>query len=135
LIDASPQLIARDARRFAFIAAGLLVLVAGVLLPYVRGTGLPAWPWIVAASLVAAAVAMPGVLVPPYRVVLRVTAAVGAVNNRLLLGLIFFGVFTPVALLRRLRRRDPLHRTFDATLTSYRTPADPALRSRLDDPY
>jgi hypothetical protein len=43
----------------------------------------------------------------------------GWVNTRLLLGLFFFLLVTPVGLVLRLVRRDPLDRKFDASAATY----------------
>lgn len=48
-----------------------------------------------------------------YRPWMKLAAAMGWVNTRILLGLMFFLVFTPIALVRRALGRDPLDLRFD----------------------
>jgi hypothetical protein len=49
----------------------------------------------------------------------------GWVNTRLVLGLIFFGLITPMALVLRLAKRDPMRRAFDPGATTYRVRRQP----------
>lgn len=60
-----------------------------------------------------AGLAAPLALGPVYRPWMRLAAAMGWVNTRILLGLMFFLVFTPIALVRRVLGRDPLDLRFD----------------------
>lgn len=46
------------------------------------------------------------------------------VMSPLILGLLYFGMFTPIGLLMRLSGRDPLHRTLDKQLPTYWIPRD-----------
>ena len=48
-----------------------------------------------------------------YRPWMKLAAVMGWVNTRILLGLMFYLVFTPIALVRRALGRDPLDRRFD----------------------
>lgn len=50
---------------------------------------------------------------PFYRLWMRLAAVMGWVNTRILLGLMFFLVFTPIALARRALGHDPLELRFD----------------------
>jgi hypothetical protein len=74
------------------------------------GIGVAIW----AASLIAAR------LVKPIFVGLMVIAVpIGIVISTLALGLIYYGLFTPVALLFKLRRRDKLALAWDAKAPTY----------------
>jgi len=57
--------------------------------------------------------------------------ALGWVNTRLVLGAIFFGLITPMGLIMRLSRKDPLHRTFDAEAETYRVRRQPRRPTHL----
>jgi hypothetical protein len=52
-------------------------------------------------------------------------AVLGWVNTRVILGLIFFGLITPMGLAFRLAGRDPMQRAFDPKATTYRVPRTP----------
>ena len=63
-----------------------------------------------AAALVLAGFALPGFTSRFHRRWMKLAAALGYVNSRILLGLIFYGVFTPYGFVSRLVGRDPLRR-------------------------
>jgi hypothetical protein len=70
-----------------------------------------------------------------YAKVLAGARRVGAFNNRVILTLAFALAFVPVGIARRLRRKDPLRRRFDAAIDSYRIRRDPAQAPDLTRPY
>jgi hypothetical protein len=67
----------------------------------------------------------------------RLALCIGRINTTLLLGIVFFGLITPVAALLRRFRTDPLRKTFDPGAGSYwlKKPAESLSRSRFDRMY
>ena len=70
------------------------------------------WPWTGGASILflALSVAWSTPLKPLYSVWMMAARALGFVNSHLLLALVFYLLFTPMGLVMRLVRRDPLER-------------------------
>ncbi len=64
----------------------------------------------------------PKTLKPAFLAATLVTLPIGIVVGELLLLIIFFGIFTPVATLFRLMGRDALDRRFDPPASSYWSP-------------
>ena len=60
--------------------------------------------------LVLIGLAAPRWAVPFHQAWMRLAAILGWVNSRILLGLLYYGVFTPLGFLLRLAGRDPLRR-------------------------
>ncbi|MGH7380700.1 MAG: SxtJ family membrane protein [Candidatus Methylomirabilales bacterium] len=96
-------------RRFGFTVAIPLALLGGVgvwrghaVLPLVL-CGLS----IILATL---AVVMPRLLSPVHRVWMQMAHALGWFNTRVLLGLVYFFLMTPIGIVMRLMGRDPLDR-------------------------
>jgi hypothetical protein len=56
---------------------------------------------------------------------MAVGGALGWVNTRILLGVVFFGLITPMGLAFRMAGRDLLPRAFDPRATTYRVPKKP----------
>jgi hypothetical protein len=81
--------------------------------------------WLAAAIGVAVYFAIPPIRRPVYLVWMYAAYPIGWLMSYILLGLVFFCVFTPVALLMRLMSRDPLMRRFDRSATTYWMPHDP----------
>jgi len=75
-----------------------------------------------AAALLAPAIVAPGLLTRPHALWMRMAAALGWFNTRLLLGAVFFGMMVPVGLAARwLVRRDLLAAKACPELSSYWT--------------
>ena len=54
-----------------------------------------------------------------FRVLILITFPIGLVLFPVLVGLIYYGLFTPIGLLFRLVGRDAMHRRFDPAQSSY----------------
>jgi hypothetical protein len=87
-----------------------------------RGGPLPAALAIIAAALALLAWLSPRAYAPFARAFEKLGHGFLAVFTWFALGLIYFGVFTPLRLLRSLRRHDPLQRRFDPTAKTYLRP-------------
>ena len=77
----------------------------------------------------------PASLGPVYRGWMQFGHAIGWFNTRLILGLVFFAVFFPVAMMLKVLRKDPMARKLDNTAGSYRVPSKAAPREQLERPY
>ncbi len=56
---------------------------------------------------------------PIYLALTIVSYPIGFVLSYVIMGTLFFGLITPVAIFFKLTRRDPMHRRFDPDATSY----------------
>ncbi len=85
------------------------------------------YPWALAfaALMVGVTVIRAELLAPLKRAWMKLGELLHHVVSPLVLGLIFFGVFTPVALVMRLAGRDVLCRTWEPERPSYWVPRDP----------
>jgi hypothetical protein len=68
---------------------------------------------------------VPRVLHPLNVAWMRLAFWLNRVVSPVVMGVIYFGVFTPIAMVMRLRGRDALHRRFDQGLSSYWIRRDP----------
>lgn len=95
-------------RSFGFMFAAMLTIVVGV------GWLVFSTVWVgvatVAASFLILALLAPGILMPLNRIWVLFARRLGALNNHIILGLFFFLVMTPFALLVRLFGWDPMRR-------------------------
>ena len=129
-----PELDRRGLRQFGVVTGALLSALFGVTLPWLLGYSYPLWPWIVTALLVAWASLHPTSLSPLYRAWMRLGLLMSRVTTPLLLGLVFFMIFTPVALAMRLAGRDTMQRKIDPAQSTYRK-ASRRKRSSLENPF
>jgi len=114
-------------RVFGLTVAAALCLVA--VFPLVRHRPVRAWALILAGFFVVLALLRPRILGPASRLWLRA----GLIGQRLVtlavMAFVFYGVVTPLALVRRLMGRDPLQLRMDPAAPTYwieRRPPGPA---------
>ena len=125
---------AKDLRSFGLIVGGGFAFIG--LWPLLRH-GLPVrvWALALAGSLVLAALVLPWSLRYPYRAWMFVGHCLGWVNQRILMTLMFYVVFTPAALVMRMIGRDTMTRRLDPGATTYRVVKAPRPASHLRHPF
>lgn len=83
------------------------------------------WPLQLAPAVLLIALVKPGLLLPVNRFFAAVVAPFfAALNNRIILGSIFYLLLTPTAMGMRLFGRDTMKRGFDESLESYFVPVE-----------
>jgi large-conductance mechanosensitive channel len=70
-----------------------------------------------------------------YRVWMRIGHMIGSVISRIILGVVFFLVVTPLGLMMRATGKDPMNRRFDASLPSYREAISENKSNSFDKPF
>ena len=87
----------------------------------------PAMTWLLAAAALMALVTLTREtwLTPLNRAWMKLGELLGRVVSPIVLGVVFYGVFTPVALVMRLAGRDAMHRAWDRDAFTYWVPRDP----------
>jgi hypothetical protein len=66
---------------------------------------------------------------------MKLGQVLGWINTRIILGLVFFILFAPVALLLRILGKDPLHRKLDDKASTYRVDSEKLPRERMEKPF
>jgi hypothetical protein len=128
-------------REFGFVFAGGLIVFFGLLIPWIFDkpwvwqTGGARWPWIGAAVFASTGLILPQVLKPVYLLWMKLGHALGWINTRIILGLVFFIMFAPVALMLRILGKDPLHRKLDEKTETYRVASTKLPRERMEKPF
>ena len=117
-----------QARKTAFVVAGVLLAIAAWNLYRGRG-GVVAVTGVVGGALLAAGLFLPAVARRFHVLWMRVAVVLGWVNSRILLSLMYYGVFTPYGVASRLVGRDPLDRR-RARRDTYWTPRQATRQSR-----
>jgi hypothetical protein len=122
-------------REFGLVFAAGLVLIFGLLLPWIWDKAWPAWPWIAAAAFAGTGLALPQALKLFYILWMKIGHVLGWINTRIILGVVFFVLFAPLALLFRLFGHDPMRRKLEHAATSYREPSHHLPRERMEKPF
>ena len=125
----------KQLRTFALTTGALFAAIFGVLLPWLFGLKWPLWPWVLCLILATWGMAHPASLRPVHAWWMRFAEALGWVNNRLILGALFFALITPMGWVRRRLGGDPMTRRYDASTATYRKPKDRRSRESLERPF
>lgn len=123
-----------ELRKFGLLTSALLILFFVLLIPWIWDLSYPLWPWVVGAVLSGVALAAPARLRPVYNVWMRFAEALGWVNTRIILGLIFYVIFVPAGLLMRLFN-DPMRRKLNKGAGSYRVKSQSPKSENLERPF
>jgi hypothetical protein len=108
-----------EIRKFGLIVGGVFSLI-GVWPYFLRGEDPRPWALVIGGALVILGGVLPQALTHVYRVWMMVGHAMGWVNTRILLGIVFYGVITPLGMARRWFSADTIDHGFDTGLTTYR---------------
>ncbi len=100
----------RTEREFGLLVGGVLLALGGWWFYRGRYPTLSVVLLCLGAALVLAGALYPKLLVVPNRLWMGMAEAMGFVMTRVILGLVFFLVVTPIGLVRRLTGGDPLGR-------------------------
>jgi hypothetical protein len=124
----------KELRKFGLVTGAMLILFFDLLIPWIWGIAMPKWPLIAAAILAAMALIFPASLRPVYTVWMRFADALGWVNTRIILSVIFFLIFFPAGMIMRMFN-DPMRRKLDESADSYRIPSNPPKPENMERPY
>ena len=89
------------------------------------------WAVALAGFLLIPALVRPRSLQAVYRVWMRLGEGLGWINSRIVLGVIFYGLFTPAGLIMRLRGKDPMRRHWEPEADTYRLVRQPRPSSHM----
>lgn len=120
LVDPSPL---PSNRSFGVLFVAVFALAGSYL--WWRGGTLHPWWFGLSASTLLVTLVKPDLLAPLNRAWMGLAALLHAIVSPIVLGIMFYGVFAPTALVMRLAGRDALKRRFDPQATSYWQERDP----------
>lgn len=109
----------KQLRSFGLLVGAIFCLI-GVWPAIVRGQGLRTWAFVLGGALVLLGSVLPASLGAIYRVWMLVGHVLGWINTRIVLGMVFFLLVTPIGWVMRMTGRDPMRRRFDSSAQTYR---------------
>ncbi len=106
-------------RSFGLLVGGIFCVIA--LWPTVfRGEPPRWWAFAIGTALIGIGLVLPVALAPVYRVWMKVGHVLGWINTRIILGVIFYGLITPMGLVMRMLGKDSMRRVLLQETESYR---------------
>ena len=125
---------AKELRIFGLVLGALFAGFFG-LWPLLRHGSSTLWPWITAGMLWILALICPTALSYLHRGWTRLGLALGWVNTRVILTLLYAITIVPVGLAMRLCGRDRMARKLDPGCASYRVPSRQRPDKDMERPY
>ena len=120
----------KELRTFGLMVGGIF-LILGLWPSLWRGEAPRLWALIPGLLLVVLGISLPGSLKRAHRVWMLVGHVVGWVNTRIILGIVFYGLITPMGMVMRLFGWDSMRRTLVPQADTYRVLRQPRPPSHM----
>jgi len=130
-----PELDRKGLRQFGLTTGAAVVVIFGLVFPWMLERDWPVWPWIIAATFWALALIHPLWLRWIYRAWMRFGLLASRIMTPLVLGIVFFVMISPMAMVRRLMGKDPMQRALDPNQKSYRVQSIKSPKEKLERPF
>lgn len=127
----------KELRDFGLIMAAGLISLFGLFFPWLgdRPIHVTGWPWITGTAFAITGLLLPKALYWPNKVWMKVGHVLGWINSRIILGVVYFFLFTPMAIVRRLMGKDSLNRKLDVSAKTYRSTSTQPKIENLEKPF
>jgi hypothetical protein len=113
---------------------GIFLLIG--LWPFVwRQEAVRIWAVVPGSLLAIAGLVMPGILKHVYQGWMWVGHVMGWVNTRIILGVLFYGIVTPMGLIMKMTGHDPMRRSYEPESLTYRVIRQPRPASHLKNMF
>lgn len=122
-------------RKFGLVTGSILAVLFGLVLPWLFNFNYPVWPWVVAGVLIIMALLIPLRLGPVYKIWMKFGFVMNWINTRLILGILFYGIFLPVGFLLKLLGKVPIPKDFNKQVESYRKLSQQSEKENMERPY
>lgn len=130
-----------ELRKFGLITGIIIIVFIGGFLPWLKGGLEKVIHWQlytapVGGVLISWALLHPASLIHFYKPWMKCAEALGFINTRIILFIVFAFMFVPIGLLMRLLGKDPMHRQFiHDTNSSYRVIREQPTKDHMETPY
>lgn len=124
----------KELRQFGLMVGGIFSVI-GLWPVLVHGGHLRWWALILGMVLMGLGAAIPGSLRHVYKGWMAIGHVLGFINTRILLGVIFYGLITPMGLVMRLMGKDSMRRVLVEEVATYRVTRVPRPRHHMLNQY
>ena len=130
----SQQPTTKDLRQFGLLVGSVFAVIG--LWPVVfRSESLHLWAMILGSLLIVLGVLAPQSLRQVHGGWMKVGHILGSINTRIILGIIYYLLITPMGLVMRLMGKDPMHRAFAQGADTYRVLRAPRPRHHMRNQF
>ena len=130
-----PELDRKGLRDFGLVTGGIIAGLFGLIFPWLIERPIPRWPFVLLLVLGGLGLAAPLALKPVYHWWMRFGLLMSRITTPLIMGIVFYLVITPMALVMRLVGKDPMARQLREQSRSYRIESTATPPKRLEKPF
>jgi len=128
------QATTKDLRHFGLLVGGVFSVIG--LWPVVfRGENPRLWALIGGATLMLLGAVVPQSLKQIHAGWMKVGHVLGTINTKIILGIIYYGLVTPMGMVMRLMGKDSMHRVLMQEATTYRVVRAPRPRHHMRNQF
>ena len=124
----------KELRIFGLMVGGIFSII-GLWPIFVRGDSPRIWAVSVGGALVGLGLALPSSLKHVHRIWMKIGHVLGFINTRILLGVIYYGLITPMGVIMRLSGKDPMRRALVPDADTYRVIRPPRSRFHMKNQF
>ena len=128
IVDHTPS--TKELRSFGLLV-GAVFSVIGLWPVLLYGARPRYWAVVVGGLLIVFGGLLPRVLAPVHRGWMWIGHVLGWINTRILLGIVFYGLITPIGIVFRLMGKDTMRQAFSEVSPTYRVNRQPRPRSHM----
>lgn len=120
----------KELRSFGLLVGGVFSAF-GIWPMVLYGEPPRVWAIVGGGLLIFLGVLLPGALAPVHRGWMWIGHVLGWINTRILLGVVFYGLVTPIGIVFRLMGKDTMRQAFSEISPTYRVNRQPRPRSHM----
>lgn len=109
----------RELRKFGLVVGGI-VSVIGLYPVIIRSEGPRVWALVLGGMLIILGLMVPQSLKHIHYGWMKLSHVLGTINTRIILGIVYYGLVTPMGIVMRLLGKDAMRRLFVHDATTYR---------------
>ncbi len=110
----------KELREFGLILSLFFPLIIGFLIPFLYSKNFREWTLWVSLVFISFSLFKPNLLYLPYQLWIKLGFILGYVNSKIIFGIIFFFVVTPIGIIMRFFNYDPLKIKSNKKTNSYK---------------
>lgn len=130
----SQQPTMKDLRQFGFLVGGVFAVI-GLWPALFRSESPRLWAMILGSLLIVLGAVVPQSLKQVHKGWMKVGHVLGSINTKIILGIIYYLLITPMGLVMRLVGKDPMHRALGQGMDTYRIVRVPRPRHHMRNQF
>jgi hypothetical protein len=127
-----------ELRKFGLVTGAIIILFIGAFLPWLWEKNILQWQQVtlpLGGILIVWALVHPASMIYFYKPWMKLAEGLGFINTRIILFIVFYGMFLPMGFIMRLFGKDPMQRKMESTLDSYRITRENPTKDHMEHPY